>query len=135
VQERDALSLGALLAGFVIGSTGYGLHHVMSQTLVRFAGVGHGQANTTMLPHTMTALEQRFPGRVLRPLGEAIGHGPIEFAQRLCELAGVGRLSEMGVTAEQLDECADQAAARPDLAMTPPAADRDELRALYAAAF
>src|SRR5947209_304490 len=34
--DRDALALGALLAGYSIGSAGYGLHHVLAQTLARF---------------------------------------------------------------------------------------------------
>jgi alcohol dehydrogenase class IV len=131
---RDSLALGALLAGFVIGSTGYGLHHILSQTLVRFAGLGHGQANTTMLPVTLEALERRFPGRVLEPLSAVLGCDAGAFARRLCELAGVGRLHAMGVDDAGLDRCADEAAARPDLAMTPPVATRDELRALYEAA-
>ena len=33
--DRDALALGALLAGYALDSTGYGLHHVLAQTLVR----------------------------------------------------------------------------------------------------
>ena len=33
--DRDALALGALLAGYTIDSTGFGLHHVMAQSLVR----------------------------------------------------------------------------------------------------
>ena len=41
--DREALALGALLAGYVIDSTGYGLHHVLSQTLVRLAGAGTGR--------------------------------------------------------------------------------------------
>ena len=48
--DRDGLALGALLAGYTIDSTGYGLHHVLSQTLVRLGGVGHGPANAMMLP-------------------------------------------------------------------------------------
>src|SRR5204862_3876977 len=51
-DDLDALALGALLAGYVIDSTGYGLHHVLAQTLARFAGVWHGNANAAMLPHT-----------------------------------------------------------------------------------
>ena len=60
-DDRDALALGALLAGYVIDSTGYGLHHVLAQTLARFAGVWHGQANAAMLPHTTVALRRRAP--------------------------------------------------------------------------
>src|SRR4051794_37187466 len=57
--DRDALALGALLAGYGIDSAWYGLHHVLSQTLVRLAGAGHGQANAAMLPHTLRALDRR----------------------------------------------------------------------------
>jgi len=125
--DRDALALGALLAGYVIGSTGYGLHHVLSQTLVRFGGVGHGPANAIMLPHSLVSLERRFPDGGLEDLGV--------LAERLCELTGAPRLRELGVTEEQMDRCAEEAAARPELHMTPPAADRDELRALYESAY
>ena len=132
--DRDALALGALLAGYVIGSTGYGLHHVLSQTLVRFAGVGHGPANAIMLPHSAQALQRRFPDPLAR-LADALGEDPVTAAGRLCELTGATRLRELGVTEEQLDRCADEAAGRPELHMTPPPADRSELRALYAAAY
>jgi alcohol dehydrogenase class IV len=126
---RDALALGSLLAGYVIGSTIYGLHHVLSQTLVRFAGVGHGAANTLMLPHSITALERRFPS-----LAEGFDPAPAILAERLRELAGLTGLRDLGVTEAELDRCAEQAAARPELRMTPPPADRNELRALYRAA-
>ena len=56
-----ALALGALLAGYVIDSTGLGLHHVLAQTLVRVAGAGHGPANAALLPHTIGALGRRAP--------------------------------------------------------------------------
>src|SRR4051794_25515980 len=61
--DRDGLALGALLAGYTIDSTGYGLHHVLAQTLVRVGGAGHGAANAVLLPHTVGALSRRFPGR------------------------------------------------------------------------
>ena len=77
--DRDELALGALLAGYTIDSTGFGLHHVMAQTLV-FAGLAsHGQANAILLPHTIGALAWRFPA----PLGElaaALGEDPAEAA-------------------------------------------------------
>jgi alcohol dehydrogenase class IV len=132
--DRDALALGALLAGYVIDSTGYGLHHVLAQTLVRFAGIGHGAANAIMLPHSTGALERRFPD-ALRRLADALGEDPGPVAARLCELTGAVRLRELGVTEEQLDRFAEEASTRPELHLTPPAADREELRALYQAAY
>ncbi len=134
-HARDRLALGALLAGYVIGSTGYGLHHVMSQTLVRFAGIGHGTANAIMLPHTLRALEQRSPNGFLAELQEALGRDPVALAEHLRDLGGVKTLAEAGVSEEQLDLCAAQASQRAELQMTPPAADQAELRELYRAAY
>jgi len=129
--DRDTLALAALLAGYTIDSTVYGLHHVLSQTLVRLGGIGHGPANAIMLPHSLGALAWRFPDWIER-LGEAMGGDAPELAGRLCARTGATRLSEVGVTAAALDECADAAAERQELELTPPRADRPELRALYA---
>jgi alcohol dehydrogenase class IV len=128
---RDALALGALLAGYTIDSTLYGLHHVLAQTLVRLAGVGHGQANAIMLPRTLPALARRFPAWC-EQLAEAMGGEPAVVALSLCARTGVTTLGELGVEPGALDRCADAAAERPELQLTPPRADRAELRALYA---
>lgn len=132
--DRDALALGALLAGYAIGSAGYGLHHILSQTLARFAGVGHGPANTIMLPHTARALALRAPGWNAR-LERALGYEPAALGDRLRGYSGITGLRDAGVSEEQLEVCIDQASHRPELAMTPPPADADEIRALYRAAF
>jgi alcohol dehydrogenase class IV len=132
---RDRLALGAILAGYVIGSTGYGLHHVMSQTLVRFAGISHGAANAIMLPHSLAALQRRSLGTFLDSLRQVLGRDPVELAARLRDLGGPRTLREAGVAEEDLDLCAGQASARPELQMTPPPADEEELRQLYGAAY
>src|SRR3954452_5799812 len=82
--DRDALALGALLSGYVIDATGYGLHHVASQTIVRVAGIGHGQANAAMLPHTLAALQTRAP--------EKFDDSPIDVAADLARRAGATHL-------------------------------------------
>jgi alcohol dehydrogenase class IV len=132
--DRDALALGALLAGYTIDSTGYGLHHVMSQTLVFSGLAAHGKANAILLPHTTEALAWRFPAQHAA-LTAALGEDPAAAAARLCTRTGVARLSELGIDAAALDRCADAAAQRPQLDQTPPRADRAELRAIYDAAF
>ena len=48
--NRPALALGALLAGHALGQTGFALHHVLSQTIVRTTGAPHGAVNAVMLP-------------------------------------------------------------------------------------
>jgi alcohol dehydrogenase class IV len=123
--HRDQLALAALLSGYAIDAAWYGLHHVMSQTLVRVGGAGHGQANAAMLPHTIAALERRRPGYVdpdesLRRL-----------AHTLARLAAADGVRAIGVERERLAECAAAAAQRAELDLTPPRADEAELLALY----
>ena len=84
---------------------------MLSQTLVRLAGLGHGPANAIMLPHSLGALAWRFPAWIER-LGEAMGGDPAEFAAALCARTGATRLGELGVDAAALDACADAAAER-----------------------
>lgn len=124
--DRDTLALGALLSGYAIDANGYGLHHVLSQTLARFAGVGHGQANAVMLPHSLRALARRgAPGA-----GELV-----DLATGLARRAEAVRLRDLGVDEATLDACADTAASRSELDLIPPRPDRGELRDLYAAAY
>jgi len=131
--DRDALALGALLAGYTLDSTGYGLHHVLAQTLVRQGLAGHGQANAILLPHTIAALARRFPEQHAA-LAAELGEDPTAAAARLCALTGATRLRDLGVTAGDLEACVETAAARPQLDNTPPRPGRDELREIYAAA-
>src|SRR5439155_1358415 len=81
----------ALLSGYAIDAAWYGLHHVMSQTLVRVGGAGHGQANAAMLPHTIAALERRQPGYV--DPDESLR----DLARRLAEQARADGISKIGV--------------------------------------
>ncbi len=128
--DRDALALGALLAGYAIDSAGYGLHHVLAQTLVRVAGASHAGANAIMLPHTIEALHWRFP-RQHAALAAALGEDPAEAAARLCRLTGATRLADLRIDHDALAACADAAAERPELDRTPPRAGRAEVLALY----
>ena len=123
--DRDSLALGALLAGYSIDSAWYGLHHVLSQTLVRLAGIPHGSANAIMLQHSLGALERR----------GATPAVSASFVGDVCARTGATTLGELGVTDAQLDECAEAAAGRPGARADAAArGSRDEIRALYAAA-
>jgi alcohol dehydrogenase class IV len=126
---REQLAQAALLSGYAIDATRYGLSHVMSQTLVRVGGAAHGQANAAVLPVAIGALERRFPGRV-DPDGTLA-----ELARRLARRAGADGIRRLGVDEARLEACAEAAARRPDLRLTPPAADAEELLALYRAAW
>jgi alcohol dehydrogenase class IV len=133
--DHEALALGALLSGYVIDSAGYGLHHVLAQTLARFASVWHGAANAAMLPHTAAALRRRAP-EMLATLDEAAGIQMEALARRLAQRAGAQQLRDLGVTEEALETCVHEAMKRTaDRAGTPPPADEPEVRALYEAAW
>ena len=107
---------------------------MLAQTLVRRAGIPHGAANSVMLPHTLGALAWRSP-RQLEALTTALGEEPADVASRVASAAGATRLGELGVDAGVLPACADEAAARDELANTPPRADRAEILALYEHAY
>jgi alcohol dehydrogenase class IV len=132
--DGTLLALAALLSGYTIDATGYGLHHVLAQTLVRVGNVGHGPANAVLLPHTIAALRERSPQGV-DILERALGGALQDLAARLAALAGAARLRDMAVEDEVLDRCAETAAGRAELDLTPPRAAQEELRALYAAAW
>ncbi|HEY5142521.1 MAG TPA: iron-containing alcohol dehydrogenase [Solirubrobacteraceae bacterium] len=128
--DRDELALGALLSGYAIDANWYGLHHVMSQTLVREAGAGHGPANAAVLPVSAAALRRRNP-EALAELDTVIGEPVEDVARRFASLAGAARLRDIGIDESVLGACADIAAQRAELALTPPPAGPRELGELY----
>ena len=108
--DRDTLALGSLLAGYALDNTGLALHHVLAQTLVRMAGVGHGAANAAMLPHSIGALAWRRP-EAIDALTAAVGEDLADIVRRI----GTPTLTDLGVDPSVLPGCADAAAARPQL--------------------
>ncbi len=124
--DRTALALGAVLAGYAVGLTGFAVHHAVCQTIVRVCGTPHAQTNSVMLPHFVRFMEPRAP-REIDMLGEALG-GDVE---ALAARAGVSRLRELGVTEADVPRIMDGVAQRGDIAAnTPGAPSDDELRAV-----
>jgi alcohol dehydrogenase class IV len=79
-----------------------------------------------MLPHTLVALERR---------GAAGTSELVGLATDLARRAGAVGLRALGVDEAALETCVDAAAGRTELDAIPPRPDRDELRALYRAAY
>jgi alcohol dehydrogenase class IV len=137
--DRRALALAASLAGYAVGQAGLAVHHAVCQTLVRTTGSPHAETNAVMLPHFARAMAPRVPAAmqaVARTLGVE-DENPIAGAERIAELAALSghtRLTEVGVTAEQLDEVVSQALAHPAVANAPEPLDGRELRSLLEAA-
>ena len=121
--EREALALGALLAGYAVGLTGLAVHHAVCQTIVRVCGTPHAQTNAVMLPHFVRFMELRAP-REIGLLREALG-GDVE---PLSARAGVASLGELGVTEDDLSRIMESVAQRGDIAAnTPGAPSADEV--------
>lgn len=114
----DPLALGALLSGYAIDANWYGIHHVMSQTLVRNAGVSHGDANAAMLPVTSAALRERRAEQIAA-IDEATGVPAEELARRFARRAQAESLQAIGVDEAILPQLAEIASQRSELALTP----------------
>jgi alcohol dehydrogenase class IV len=65
----------------------------------------------------------------------ACGGDAVAAANAILERTGFGRLRDLGVPDARLADFADAAIERRELAFTPPPPDRDELLALYEAAW
>jgi maleylacetate reductase len=128
--DRPALALGALLAGYAVGQTGFAVHHAVCQTIVRVCGTPHSQTNSVMLPHFVRFMEPRAQAEI-RMLGEALGgHAPDRVAG-LSSQSGVTRLGELGVAGPDLRRIMEGVAQRGDIAAnTPGAPSNDEIRAV-----
>lgn len=126
--DRDHLAMGALLGGYAIGLSGYGVHHVVSQTLVRYQGIEHATANALMLPHTAEWLARRHPAR------EAELARIAALARATARRAGLSGLTELRVASTALPDLAARASARPELDMVPPRPTADDIEALFRAA-
>ena len=129
---RADLALGALLGGYAIGTTGFGLHHVICQTIVRVCGTPHAQTNAVMLPHVLRAMAARAPTE-LGELALALGADRERAAKAaaltaaLAARAGPTHLSELGVEEGQFGRIAAEASGRPQLDATPDSPGEGEL--------
>jgi alcohol dehydrogenase class IV len=138
--DRRQLALGAVLAGYALGSTGLAVHHIVSQSLVRIAGTPHAQTNAVILPHALRLMTVRAPkalGRLARALGSDREDPDRAVAQAavLCARAGVTTLVELGVEWPQLDEVVQAVLGRPELRNTPEPPGARELKDLLESAF
>jgi maleylacetate reductase len=135
---RDDLALAALLAGYAIGVTGLGPHHVLCQSIVRGTSVPHATAYAVMGPVMLAAMVRAAP-RELAPLVLALSDSgesgeAVTRLARLAAAAGVTRLGQAGVGEQDLTAVAALAAARPELSRSPAALDEGGALALLRAA-
>lgn len=133
--RRAKLSLGAIEAGYAVGTTGYAIHHVLCQTIVRVGEVAHAPTYGVMLPFTLEFMRVR-DAVAWELVADAIGApDPSTAIARVCAEAGLPtNLTDLGVVPERIDSIVAAAASRAELALTPGGADADDIRALLDAA-
>ncbi len=129
-RDRAGLALGALLSAYALGSTGYALHHVVCQTLVRVLEIPHAETNAALLPRTMAAMRNRAPEEI-RALAASLGTDPGKIQSRIQALGGGRRrLRDLDPDPARRGMALDAILSRPELANTPKPPDREELQAL-----
>ena len=131
--DRDALALGALLAGWAVDRSGLGPHHALAQTAVRLGAAGHGPGNAAILPFTLQAFAERSPEAVQALDARAAGSVAV-LAERLRRRAGQPTLAAFAGDTALLDRAVELAASRPELQRIPPPLTADDVRAIYVAA-
>ena len=129
-RDRGALGLGSLLCAYALDTTGYALHHVVCQTLVRTVGTPHAETNATMLPRTMEMMRSRVPEEIAA-LAHALGSEPAEIRRRIESLGGgTRRLRDLGGNEHRLQAARKAMLERTELANTPDPPGPEELRRL-----
>lgn len=112
------LALGSILCGYAIDSAGFGLHHVVCQTLVRLCGTPHAETNAAILPPAVAFLASRVPS-AFAPLAAALGVSPNRLEQRLIDLGQPAPLSSQATNPSALDDALEAMLQRPELAAVP----------------
>src|SRR3954451_14463410 len=127
-RDRPGLALGAILCAYALGETGFALHHVVCQTLVRMLGSPHAETNAHMLPRTMDMMRPRAPEEITA-LANALRAEPQEIRLRIESLGGgPRRLRDLGAKADRLDPARDAMLQRSEFQNTPEAPGPEELR-------
>jgi maleylacetate reductase len=132
----DALA-GSMLAGRALPNATMGVHHGLSQLVGGRTGIAHGLANAVILPHAMTYNREAVPN-ALAAIGRAIGSpdDPIgAVSELIVRLDLPTRLSDCGVTDDDLDAVARLAAGNHNVAANPRPVSEADARAILEAAY
>jgi alcohol dehydrogenase class IV len=134
LEALDRLGEAAALGGMVISHARVGLHHAVCHVLGAYCGLGHGTANSVMLPYVLeynqpaTATEQRDLAEALaaglRQSGMQNGNGQLSSAAAavaaLEQIAGAPtNLQEVGIRHADLDAVAERTMADRGLFFNP----------------
>jgi alcohol dehydrogenase class IV len=123
LQAREAMALGALLAGLAFSNAGVALVHALEYPLGGLTHCTHGAGNGLLLPYVMRynlPVRKQALARVAQLLGEDIAglseeqaaERAVEAIVRLNRAIGIpARMRELGAKREQIPEMAEKALA------------------------
>ena len=135
LAARTRMLEGAVLGGRCLQNASMGVHHGLSQLVGGRTGIPHGLANGVILAHAIRfnadAMDLTGIGSALGDAGDAAGA-----ADRLRERIGLpARLSECGVTEEDIDAVVRLSQSNPNVRNNPRPVSEDDARAILEAAF
>jgi alcohol dehydrogenase class IV len=137
LAARTAMLEGAALGGRCLQNASMGVHHGLAQLLGGRTGIPHGLANAVLLAHAL-----RFNLDAVGPaayrIGVALGDpdDPAGAVDRLRERVGLpGRLSDCGVTEEDVEVVARLAQGNRNVQANPRPVSEDDALAVLRAAF
>jgi maleylacetate reductase len=133
IYGRSRLLEGAHRAALALAESGVCLAHAMAQGIGGRYGVPQGSANAVCLPAALRFNAEVVPEAVER-LATALGaeDAPSRIAE-LASLGDFGRLRDLGVPADGLEELAELIAARPGTRSNPRPASVEEIAELLEA--
>lgn len=141
-EARGELLYAAHLSGLVLVNARTALHHAICHAIGSVTGVGHGDANSVLLPHVLRFNRPAVgPALALAASAWAGGAGAAPAIEDALESLRTGlgvptRLRDIGVPREALQRIADKTMGERGLYYNPrPVADAGEILALLAQAF
>ena len=136
LAARTAMLEGAVLGGRCLQNAGMGVHHGLAQLVGGRTGIAHGLANGILLAHTLRWNAAALPDAARR-IGEALGDpaDPAGAVDRLRQRVGLpGRLSEVGVTDDDLDAVVRMSGGNANVANNPKPVTEDDARSILESA-
>lgn len=145
-DARADMLLGSMLAGFAYNSAILGLAHSISHPLCVHAGLPHGIANATVLPHVMEYNGEVVPEK-LRAVGTAMGldlqgmdrqdaaRRTVDAVKELSRRIGIPTLKEAGVSRDGFDRIATDALQEISTIFNPRKPSKDDVISILEKAF
>ena len=136
IAARSDMLAGAVLGGRALQNAAMGVHHGLAQLVGGRTGIPHGLVNAVILPHAIRFNSDAVPNE-LRRLGEALGDGddPAAAVDRLLARLGLPtRLSDCGVTDEDVDAVVRLSQSSPGILANPKPVSEEDARAILEAA-